>query len=342
MNTPPVLIDSRPPKIFPTLLHGFNTVANNILLILLPVLMDLALWLGPKLKLDTLLLPRLTDLTATLNKLGSADLQSSVTASQNIWSQFLSQFNLGILIRTFPVGIPSLIAREGIIDSPLGNIWQFEAPSLEFALLVLFGLLLVGFFLGSLYFNALSRFTAKPPEALNFKKLLFQYGESLIMALILLAIVLILAVPLMMLLSVFSLFSAALAQFVIMVSIFALLWLILPLAFSPHGIFVLNQKAFPSMLLSIRMIRFFVPGTGMFIATAVLASEGLNLVWTLPEATSWLTLIAIAGHAFVVTALLTASFIYYREGLRWMQENIQRMSAPVSKPENGGPFGPTR
>jgi hypothetical protein len=91
-----------------------------------------------------------------------------------------------------------------------------------------------------------------------------------------------------------------------------------------------------------RMVRFFLPGTGMFIVIAALISEGLNMVWTLPAASSWLTLIGIAGHAFVVTALLTASFIYYREGLRWMQENIQRMSAPMSKPENGGPFGTTR
>jgi hypothetical protein len=68
----------------------------------------------------------------------------------------------------------------------------------------------------------------------------------------------------------------------------------------------------------------------------------MNLLWELPDPTSWLTLIGIAGHAFIVTRLLAATFIYYRDGLRWMQENIQRMSSTMGKQEFGGPFGTTR
>lgn len=339
MKTPPTLTDSHPPRLFPTILSGFNTVANNISLILLPVFVDLILWLGPKLKLETLLLPSVSNLTTSLLKLGSADIQDTIKSSQQMWTQILSQFNLGIAVRTFPVGVPSLVAREMIVDSPLGKMWQYQAPTLGVALLVFLALVILGFFLGSIYFNSLARYTAKPVEKLNFKKLMFQYGESIVMALILLVIILILAIPILLVLSAISLISAGLADFVILMALFAMLWLILPLIFSPHGVYVINQKAFPSMMLSIRMVRFFLPGTGMFIVTAALISEGLNMVWTLPEATSWLTLIGIAGHAFVVTALVAASFIYYREGLRWMQDTIQRMSAPMSKPENGGPFG---
>ena len=100
--------------------------------------------------------------------------------------------------------------------------------------------------------------------------------------------------------------------------------------------------SFQSILLSIRMVRFFLPGTGMFVLTAILISEGMNLLWELPDPTSWLTLVGIAGHAFIVTAMLAASFIYYRDGLHWMQENIQRMSTPMGNQEIGGPFGPTK
>jgi hypothetical protein len=96
------------------------------------------------------------------------------------------------------------------------------------------------------------------------------------------------------------------------------------------------------MLLSIRMVRFFLPGASMYIITSALLSECLNLIWTIPDPSSWLTAVGIFGHAFIVTALIAASFIYYREGLRWMQDNLQRMSAPMSKSENGGPFGTTR
>ena len=56
--------------------------------------------------------------------------------------------------------------------------------------------------------------------------------------------------------------------------------------------------------------------------TAALVSELLNKLWMMPAPDSWLLLLGVGGHAFVVTGLIVASFIYYREGLRWMQDNM--------------------
>ncbi len=346
MKTPPILTDSHPPKLFQTLLSGFNIVANNISLILLPVALDLILWLGPKFKLETLLFPRLKALSASMlqmnGAINAADTATTLAATQKMLTQFLSQFNLNILVRTIPVGVPSLISREIIIGSPLGKGMEFQLSSFGQTFLILAVLLVLGFFLGNIYFNMLARFTAKPIEKINLKKLTFQFSQSLVMALILVILLMMISVPVLIVLWAISLISGSIADFILLLAIFVLLWMIMPLIFSPHGVYVINQKAFPSMLLSMRMVRFFLPGTGMFIVTAALVSEGLNMVWTIPNATSWLTLVGIFGHAFIVTALLTASFIYYREGLRWMQETIQHMSTPMSKPENGGPFGTTR
>ena len=44
-----VTLVGTPPRIFKSILAGFNTVANHIYLIILPVLIDMVLWLGPKL-----------------------------------------------------------------------------------------------------------------------------------------------------------------------------------------------------------------------------------------------------------------------------------------------------
>jgi hypothetical protein len=342
MKTPPILTDSQPPKLLPTIFAGFNTVASNISLIILPLLLDFVLWLGPKLKVESLFLPQIKGMASALTQLNGADMQTALKSAQTMWTQFLSQFNLGVAVRTIPIGIPSLVAREMLFNSPLKNVLQYQIPTVGLAFLILLGLLTIGFFLGNFYFSSLSRITANPTEKLDFKKLMFQFGQSIVMALIMLVIVMIIAIPGMMLLSMIALVSGQIADFLILVALFVMLWLALPLVFSPHGVYVINQKAFPSMLLSIRMIRFSLPGASMFVITSALISECLNLVWSIPDASSWLTAIGIFGHAFVVTALLTASFIYYRNGLRWMQENSQRMSAAMSKPENGGPFGTTR
>lgn len=60
------------------------------------------------------------------------------------------------------------------------------------------------------------------------------------------------------------------------------------------------------------------------------------MLWTLPGAGSWLMALGIAGHSFVVTGLICASFLYYRQGLIWMQFNIQKMREASKKQESGG------
>ena len=97
-----------------------------------------------------------------------------------------------------------------------------------------------------------------------------------------------------------------------------LIWLVMPVFFSAHGIFALQLDAFRSILNSLRMVRFTLPNTGLFLLAFVLINQGLNFLWNTPSQNSWWMLVGIAGHAFVSTALLAASFIYYRDINAWL------------------------
>ncbi|GEM_PF-90190 len=336
MKTDMNSLSERPPRLFATLVKGFNLVASKVYLILIPVAVDLALWLGPKLRVRDLFLPYLNALTTNMLKISPKELVETVKASNTLWNTLLEQFNLFTAIRTLPIGVPSLIARESPVTTPFGNTWLLETPSLRIGIAILGILLMVGFFLGTVYFNALSRCSNPEPEKFEWKRLFTQYGQTLLLFVIMIAVMIMIAIPVFILISIFTLVNAAIGQFFLMVLIFLGLWILVPLVFSPHGIFALDQKAFPSMLISMRMVRFFLPGTGMFVVVCALISEGLNLLWTVPPATSWLTLLGIGGHAFIVTALIAASFLYFREGLGWMKFNIQKMAEAKSKYENGG------
>jgi hypothetical protein len=112
----------------------------------------------------------------------------------------------------------------------------------------------------------------------------------------------------------------------IVVGIF-IIWLMLPLVFSAHGIFVEHRSFFQSILISIRMVRFYLPGAGLFILIAILINYGLNLLWNSPPVDSWFLLIGIIGHAFIASAVLAATFVYYQGGLRWMREVMRRVPA---------------
>jgi hypothetical protein len=106
-----------------------------------------------------------------------------------------------------------------------------------------------------------------------------------------------------------------------------LIWLSMPIFFSAHGIFTLQLDALRAILTSLRMVRFTLPNTGLFLLTFVILNSGLNFLWNTPSRDSWWMLVGITGHAFVSTALLAASFIYYRDINAWLKvifEQLQR------------------
>jgi hypothetical protein len=67
------------------------------------------------------------------------------------------------------------------------------------------------------------------------------------------------------------------------------------------------------ILSSLQMTRFSLPNSSLFVLTVLFISIGLNYLWRIPEPDSWMLLVGIFGHAFITTALLAASFIYYRD-----------------------------
>lgn len=322
---------------FPTLIKGFNTIANHWYLILFPIVMDVLLWLGPKIKVKTLLTPFINSMTQNVLKISPPEMQPTAQAYQTLWDQIINQFNLTSMIRTFPIGVPSIIARQSPLTSPLGPGYSYELPSVNWIFITLGILLLVGFLLGSIYFFLVSQVTAAEKSKLSLKEVFSAYLQSLVMFCLMIILLVLISVPLLLLLSILSLINLGIGQFFMLVAAFMLLWLLMPLVFSPHGVFVLKQKALPSMLISVRLVRLFLPGTGLFVMTSILISEGLNMLWTLPDPNTWMTLVGIGGHAFIITGLLAASFIYYREGLKWMQDNLQKMAeATKMAQENGG------
>ena len=55
-------------------------------------------------------------------------------------------------------------------------------------------------------------------------------------------------------------------------------------------------------------------------------------VWSAPKSDSWLALVGFAGHAFITTALLAASFVYYRDMSDWLQTVYERLQQVSKRP----------
>jgi uncharacterized membrane protein YdcZ (DUF606 family) len=78
------------------------------------------------------------------------------------------------------------------------------------------------------------------------------------------------------------------------------------------------------------LVRAFLPGTGLFLLLAIILAQGLDSLWLAAPDSSWLNLVGITGHAFIYTSLLAASYVYYLQGLVWMENNLNQLNKSVN------------
>lgn len=312
-----------PPKVFQALQTGFDQTARHLGLILFPVLLDLFLWLGPRLRLKGVFQSLFDNWIAYVNQVGAPDLQGFVALNQPGLQLIIDQYNLFSVLRTFPIGIPSLMAGRLQDQSPLGPTVVIDLSEILVFLLLLVALILAGLAVGAIFFALIAR-GYQSSKVASIGAILRQVLGTLSLTLVLFFILLVLLIPALIILTVVGVISLGLAQFVAMVFFFFSIWLLLPLVFSAHGIYYAGQNAVVSLLSSVRLVRGFMPGTGFFLVTSLIVNEGLNIIWNFAESQSWMTLIGIFGHGFVVTSLISASFAYYRSGVNWMNDAVMR------------------
>ncbi|HJQ15060.1 MAG TPA: hypothetical protein VJ830_09955 [Anaerolineales bacterium] len=327
-----------PPGVMGSLRAGFNVVSSHVWLIVLPLILDVLLWLGPRLSVGGLLNPffRLV-FNQARTTLTSASDQERFASYQDAFSEVLERFNLLSLLgrlQAFPVGISSLLAQTMPVNTPLGSQDVIQITSIPglFGLGLLFTVL--GWVVGGLYFRWVSGIALSDADRVTMIRPSWAIIQTLILSVVWVIGLMMILIPAMFVLAFLTLLSPLLASGVLLVAFFFSFWLIVPLFFTPHGIFVRRQNAFYSIFTSLRMARFTLPTSAMFVLCVFLLSTGLNYLWSVPTGDSWMLLVGIAGHAFITTALLAASFVYYRDMNAWLQrvfEQLQHKQMPAQR-----------
>ncbi len=317
-----------PPGLIASLVSGFDAVATHILVITLPVFFDLFLWLGPHLRINQLLQPVIARLPSMLSPTLSPALPAgtNIGAIQQAWTAFANQVNLFGLLQTFPVGVSSLMSLSMPTETPLGAPAGIQANSTIGVTGWWLLLLVIGWLLGGLYYQWVSGVSLKQgPRPLG-----QSLKQTVYLSIIWMGFLFVIGIPTFVVYGIVTLISPLVGDIVLFVIGLLALWLVMPIFFSPHGIFTYQQDAFRAILNSLRMVRFTLPNTGLFLLVFVLVGQGLDFLWRTPPAISWLTLVGIAGHAFVSTGLLAASFIYYRDINAWLQVVFEQLKAQAT------------
>ncbi len=316
-----------PPGVIGSLRAGFDAIASNLPVILLPLAFDLFLWLGPRLRVDQVFKAAFDEAPgiARLMGLTSENLEASQGFGALLLDQ-LGQFNLFSTLRTYPIGIFSLMSGTMPNQTPLGVPSAIQVNS-EFTFLGWIALLtMFGWLCGGLFFHWVSRVVVDPSRPAD-KRIGQSVLQTILLSILYFLLSIMLGTPVLILLYVMIIISPLLAQGLLLVLGLLSMWLIVPVFFTPHGIFMRQQNAFTSIHTSLRMARFTLPTSSLFVLSVLLITVGLNFVWTIPSSDSWMTLVGIAGHAFITTSLLAASFIYYRDMQVWLQTVFEKLKA---------------
>ena len=320
-----------PPGVIASLQAGFNVVSNHIALIALPVVLNSFLWLGPRLSVGKWYGNLTADWINLLKQNGfpAKDL-ATYTENAPAFVDFMMKLNWLSWLRTLPIGIPALmldIPSKLPVATPLGIQSVMQLPSFVFVAGSVLLLTFIGWLGGGLYFQIVAGASLGEKEAGI--SLLRAFAQTILLSVIWGIGSVVIILPLLLVFTVLTQISALIAQVVFFIVLFFMFWLVVPLFFTPHGIFVRKQNAVVSIMSSLRMSRFTLPTSSMFVLSVFLLSRGLGYLWSVPSSDSWLLLIGIVGHAFISTTLLAASFVYYRDMNNWLQnvyERFQQMS----------------
>jgi hypothetical protein len=314
-----------PPSLIVALRAGFDAITNHIALILFPITLDLYLWFGPHLRLKQLIESIVGQLVG-LYALQDPGAKEMLQAIKDVWMEIAAQFNLFIALRTYPVGVPSLLAPASPVGTPTGTPLMWEIDSMGSAFLIWLLIAALGLVFGALFFDMVSQavLTGEVNWRMAWKEWPRTSLQVLFLTLFWVSVLIAVSIPGSFIISIVALGGLVLAQCALFLYVGLLIWLLFHLFFSPHGIFVYRHRAMNSIRTGFRLTRQTFVSTALFFLAVIVLSRGLDMLWQVPPATSWLKVVGVVGHAFVATSLLASSFVYYRDADQWVRNQSLR------------------
>jgi hypothetical protein len=311
-----------------SLTSGFETVSARLELILLPILLDLFLWLGPHVSVK----PLTAQLYAFLASQAAAVPESTmVDQGLETWRQLLTfageTVNLFASASIPLLGMPSLLSGLKVEVTPLGRaaVWPIDSWLVAFSLWG--GLTLLGVWLGALYFGGIAQQVRDGRLSLGLllRQIWGDWARLTALAALMLGVVVAIQVPMAMATVALSLLvNTTLGELVQFVSSTFILLAFIFGGFALHGIILQRRGLFGAVWDSLRLVFVSLPSTTALFAVVLMANTLLGYVWDLPPTDSWYLLIGVGGHALVYTALASATFVYYKDRYRWWVE-LQQM-----------------
>ncbi|MBP6017369.1 MAG: hypothetical protein KA586_11665 [Candidatus Promineofilum sp.] len=299
------------PGVFSTLAAGFELSTRYLWLMIVPALLDLFLWIGPRLSFR----PLIESLAAQLPP------QALPLDLAPVLDTYAARLNHFTYLSVPLLGVPALMTGLTPEKTPIQPLVLERSGMGEwfgyFLLFTLGGLLLAAVYY-SLIAYALSRAgasaagTVVPPVRLG-RRTVRTWLRLMGLALMFLAFLVVVAFPTSIVVGFASLLSQTLAVLILMGALVLIIWIVMFLSYTPQGMTLNPGRFAPSLIESVRLFRANLPASLGLLFVVTLARRALSLLLLTADSGTWVTGINLLAHAYITTALIVSMFIFYRD-----------------------------
>lgn len=304
-------------SVIDSLSAGYRFLGKRLEILLLPILLDLLLWLGPRLSVAPLL-QRIADFyaeTATLEEMPNDMIEMSRQVSDLLTATGENSNLLSSIANSSLLHVPSLITTIG---SAAGRtLLEVGNPLAALVFFIAFSLL--GLLIGVVYLNLMARAlpigsATKAQSVSDFSDVVMRQWLMVLLYVVLLFIVLLAAsVPVALATALLTLVNPALGSVVILVFSGAVLIVLFYLYFVTAAVVVDDLPVHGAMHQSFVLVRSNFWATLGFVLLYNLITLGIALLMgRVADMTAAGMLLAILLNAYVGSGLTMALLVFYR------------------------------
>jgi hypothetical protein len=303
---------------------GFELVLRHPWVLLIPIALDLFLWLGPQINAKPLFDQTIVFLSTSVPADASAETLQSLDAVKSALQA------AGDTVNVFGVMAPGLFPTLFNVRPPETDsaraVW-FVVPDGAVLMLVSLPLAHFGMLIASIYLESIARAVRqKSGGARTFvPRLIKSYVTLVALALLALVGLFAFAFPVALGATMVSMLSAGLGAFMLLGGSLIVLWAALYLAFAIPSIFVSGSSAAQSVLNSISIFHFnFSPAISLVFLT-YLIQMGFAFIWQQFTGTTWGVVLDVVANAFLGSGLIAALMLFYNDRFTWLTQVRERI-----------------
>ncbi len=336
MHPPQKAEDIKPPiSVFTALRDGLDLTSSKLWLVLIPLILDLVIWVGPRLSFKPVLEEPYEQYVQAFDDalaLMDADTPALMEPTEAL---FLDQYFFLIGIPPF-LGMPSVISNMQLSREVLPLPVPISPPTIQIqtwgGVALVFG---ISILLNITLFTLFSILVANSVHASEQASINVNWAQYIMLTLAQFLIALIIIILLMFLLLFPFLLPSVLlgvlggagsnlltivVSTIVLLGWVLILWLGTFIVFTGHGITLHRKHIIAALWDSIRVVQWNRSATTFMLLTTIILYVLFRMLWYTAPTDSPATLIAIIGNAFINTSLLATTYIYYQDRHRYWEE----------------------